>query len=497
MKYIKLLLCLCLLYTPFAFAVELPPNNSWSWKHHEKMREQARLKARLVKQINESGSSKTISAIVETKPTASKVGNAMMKRITSAKGNVYGALGSYAVIELIEAIGWVMKDGSYVKLKYESDFEIPSDLYDYEYRKLDGVTYAPLNDVLKEFEQSIAIKQGGSFYYDSIRLTKVQYTDPRTVTVYYDKHFCESNCSPSSDYVYGDPWRTGQPATFYGRYTGTPPEPTEVPLTPALLGAAMLGAGYSDPVDPSKDSIVNTDQWTGVPEAYTPDDSGIGNELAEELENKADNAPQTPDGKESSLTDSKYSNDLSSNDNANDRSWQSGDGTEGSTDSTQTTDPETGTTSNTGTFKLPAFCDWAMTMCQWYDDWTSSDKVQKDHMTKTEEHQTEEKSFWEDVKDWFDWTKEPVDEEPETEEEEPDTQGIFDRTFDTAFSLSKECPPDIPFSLETEFFSGSWNISMNWLCIIFTFLGYPLVFLSHCVGLWILYEAVVQREIKW
>lgn len=480
MKYIKLLLCLCLLYTPFAFAVDLPPNNSWSWKHHEKMREQARLKARLVKQINESGSSKTITAIVETKPTPSKVGGAMLKRISHvAKTPGVQLIGVLAVTELLEGIGWVMKEGTYVKqIPKNQPFEC----------SVDNLNFGDCNTILsQEYKTTATLSSSQITQY-----TKLITDAPTRIHTFGSTPV---PCSPakvgsctSDSVIY---------ATFYLRKANST-EYTDVPLTAPTLGAIMLGSGYVDPAgDTSAENTVNDGDWTSVPEAYTPDDSGIGNELAEELESKADNSPQTTDGKESSLTDSKYSNDLSSNDNANDRSWQSGDGTEATGDSTTTTDPETGNTSTTSTLKIPPFCEYAMTMCEWFGLWKESDQVQKDHMTKTEEHQTEEKSFWEDVKDWFDWTKEPVDEEPETEEEEPDTQGIFDRTFDTAFSLSKECPPDIPFSLETEFFSGSWNISMNWLCIIFTFLGYPLVFLSHCVGLWILYEAVVQREIKW
>ncbi len=118
-------------------------------------------------------------------------------------------------------------------------------------------------------------------------------------------------------------------------------------------------------------------------------------------------------------------------------------------------------------------------------------------MTKTEEHQDSEKSFWQTVKDWFDWTKEPLEEEPDTEEPEINDQGIFDRTFDYVFSLSDQCPADIPFELNTKYLSGSFTISLRWLCIIFTVLGYPLVLVSHCIGMWILYETVVRKEIKW
>lgn len=97
--------------------------------------------------------------------------------------------------------------------------------------------------------------------------------------------------------------------------------------------------------------------------------------------------------------------------------------------------------------------------------------------------------------------KDFITEKPElengTDPQAPDDQGIFDRKFNTVFSLSKSCPPDIPFNYDTEFLKGNFTISLNWLCIIFTFLAYPLQFLSHCIGLWILYEAAIRKEIKW
>lgn len=419
------------------------------------------------------------SIAVDT-PTATKVGTPMLKRITHlAKTPGIQMVGVLAVTELIEAIGWVMKDGSYVKLKPISETPGPY-LYIAEHSPdWTQVTYSA-SAACSAFVSHMKSAHDIKLNYVGIRvISGTEYCDygGTSISINYQK-----TKNPNYD-------------------PQNPPEPDyeEIPLTPAVLGAMMLGTGYNDPVDPDKyNPIANTGGSTGVKEVYEHDSTGVGNEVAEDMDDKLRNAPDTDGGTSSYVGDPVYdSADLPADSDAADRSWTEDGGTAtGGTE--QEVDSGGNPTGNTSiSLQFPLFCSWASKMCQWYDDWKASDKVYKDYMTKTEEHQTEEKSFWEDVKDWFDWTKEPVDEEPETEEEEPDTQGIFDRTFDTAFSLSKECPPDIPFSLETEFFSGSWNISMNWLCIIFTFLGYPLVFLSHCVGLWILYEAVVQREIKW
>jgi hypothetical protein len=378
--FIRLLcILLPLVFINVSYAVELPPNKSWSWTHHNKMREQARLKALLTKQINEAGSSKTISAIVETTPTASKVGSSMFKRVAYvAKTPGVQMIGVLAVTQLIEGIGWVMKDGTYVKqVSDKQPFEC----------SVDNSTYGDCNTILSESART------------TITLTQTQIntyttfvTNNPTSTASYNSIYLK--CAPIDNYYCNSDGYAVQ--SFKVRAAKA--EPRDIPLTPALLGAAMLGSGYSDP-DPNFDNTtVNNDQWTGVPEAYTPDSSGIGNELAEELDAKADAAPQTSDGSASSLTDSKYSSDLSTNPDANDRSWQSGDGTKGSTTNTTTTDTETNTTTSSGSFNLPSFCDWAASVCEWYDDWKKSDQAYKEHMT-------EEKSFWEKVKEWFDWSK--------------------------------------------------------------------------------------------
>ncbi|AZN69120.1 hypothetical protein DX910_13570 [Acinetobacter haemolyticus] len=120
--------------------------------------------------------------------------------------------------------------------------------------------------------------------------------------------------------------------------------------------------------------------------------------------------------------------------------------------------PETGEKS----FSLPAFCNWATAVC-----------------------------------DFFDWMKQEPEKDPEQNLPDVDDKGIFSKTFDFSFSLSSQCPPDISWKLESQYLSGNFTFSMKWLCIIFTALGYPIVFASHCVGIWILYEAAVRKEIKW
>lgn len=449
-------------------------------KVEKQVAEKKRLQALLVKQINESGSLLKTTAVVETVPTASKVGSSMMKRVV-AYGKVPGVqmIGVALVAELIEGIGWVMEDGIYVKKKIIEpiDPKDPSKEYIYNLSTF-GTSSVDKSNLCSSVENeawgegSLYSEKSGSYGEGQCKIKDKDYGTFRLFDISKGPN---PNFDPNAE----------------------PPKPTErkIPLTAALLGAAMLGTGYKDPVDSNIDSSVNTGEWTGVTHAYTPDPSGTGNELYEALEDKADKAPPTPDNKPAPIGDSRYNNDLSTNDNANDRSWGD-EGTKGDSTGSTTTNPETGEQTTNTEFHLPPFCSWAYTVCEWYDKWQKTDTKVNEHLDRTKEHQEEEKGFWQTVKDWFDWSKESPDDEPDTDQPEIDDQGIFSRTFDTVFSLSKECPPDIPFELDTQYLKGSYQISLRWLCIIFTTLGYPLLFASNCLGIWILYEAVIRKEIK-
>lgn len=475
----KILVIFLLFFSCQVFAVNWPDDKPRNWYYYELLREEQRLKAHLKKDINSLGSKKTIEAVVETTPTASKVGGSMFKRVMSTAGGKM--IGVAAVVELIEAIGWVMEDGTYVK-RIPLDPKNPEDIPKaWCYNPGTGHLCFRSPEAAKTYFKSqypkfpadfIWQQQSPTHWYLVIREKKESTSGGASVSfLYIDNPYYKPDAEKPNDKV--------------------------VPLTPPLLGAAMLGTGYNDP-DPNFDNdSVNTDNWTGVPQAYIPDPSGVGNELADELEGKADRAPKTPDGKAAPIGDPRYSNPLGGNDDANDRQWDGAEGTEGSTDNTEKTDPETGEKTQQGTFKLPKFCDWAMTVCEWYEGWKKTDVKVNQHIDDIKQHQTDAKSFWQSVKDWFNWTKEEPEEQPDQEQPQIDDQGIFSRTFDTAFSLSKQCPPDIPINFESTYLTGSYTFSMNWLCIIFSFMAYPLVFLSHCLGIWILYEAVIQKEIKW
>lgn len=402
-------------------------------KAEKQINEKKRLKAQLVKQINDSGTKKTITAVVETVPTASKVGSAMIKRIHSPAAVV----GVAAVTSLLNGIGWVMEEGTYVK-KIPKEEELK-----YGYRlDYDGKFYASPSAAGRGFcdrliknsnsSNTCTYSVSGNVINAVLLWTAVSppIEEKRTATVTY---------TPNPD-------------------PNQQPEFVTVPLTGALLGAAMIGEGYKDP-DPNFDNdTVNTGDWTGVEDSYKEDPSGIGNELNDSLEDKAERAKPTPDNEPAPIGSPDYDKEPV-NDDDNDRKWDDT-GNEGKTENTEKTDPETGEKTTEGSFTLPKFCDWAFTVCEWYEDWQDSDKKLHDHLDETASHQSDEKSFWSSVRSWFDWTKQEPEQppvEPYEIQNEDDSQ-LLDQMQSVNFNSASYCPADVEIPVN---FSGLGSTSLT------------------------------------
>ncbi len=418
-------------------------------KAEKQINEKKRLKAQLVKQINESGTKKTITAVVETVPTASKVGSAMIKRIHSPAGVV----GVAAVTSLLNGIGWVMEEGKYVKKIAEvEDPKDPANQYIYTVSarsSTDASTMQKSCELEKDHMQKVS-----DLYKWKTKYTKVEVKPPSG-----SWHF---DCVLTSIY---EPTGVETVSPYQGTRKQNPlydptkePSTKTVPLTGALLGAAMMGEGYKDP-DPNFDNDrVNTGDWNGVEDAYKEDPSGLGNELNDSLEDKAERAKPTPDNKPAPIGTPDYDKEPA-NDDDNDRKWDE-DGNEGKTENTEKTDPETGEKTTEGSFTLPKFCDWAFTVCEWYEDWQESDKKLHDHLDETAQHQSDEKSFWDSVRSWFDWTKEEPEEpalDPYEIQNEDDSQ-LLDQMQSVSFNSASYCPADVQIPVN---FSGLGSTSLT------------------------------------
>lgn len=456
MKNIIIFLVLSLFLTP-TFSATAPSGGGGGWTNKTVTRVALSdvIEATARQQAMRNGTAVTLEAVVQETINRQAVGKVILKRLLA------GGLLISATQSLLDGIGWVMEDGVYVKYKYpDQDKPDPSKPRIYEYICLD-----------KKYHNTLA-------QLETCALADMQKRFPE----YFDRAKATMN-SPLEGEVKIFYKKSDSYTTYYFNYVENPfynpsaPEqkPERVVLTDQLAGDLAVG-DYTDPVDQSKNKKDKV--WTDVENSYKPDPTGTGNDLSDKIDNKLDNAPET---------NNKPSNKPKPD--ADGQKYPAPDEKPGGQGETENKpNPETGT--QTGTFTLPDWCLWAADQCQWH-------KEEKEVWKEEKKQRDDEKSFWEKVTDWFDWTKEEPDDKEEPEQPEIDDKGIFARTFDTVFSLSKQCPPDLPWSIDAYYFKGSYSINLNWLCMIFTFLGYPLVLASHCVGLWIMYEAVIRKEIKW
>lgn len=309
-------------------------------------------------------------AIAESSPTASKVGSSMFKRVAFyAKNPGVQMVGVIAVTQLIEAIGWVMEDGAYVKKKpADPEQADPS----YEYYWSNGYQTNKYASSGTAFNGMLAyLCSTGSWGTCPSQVTSTKLVSSTDSSAVYSVTRSNGSTVNYTMTRYKNP--------LYDPNAPKPPDQI-IPLTPELLGAAMMGENYHDPVDPTLDSRVNTGLMNNsVADAYSHSGNGIGDDLAMEMDDKIKNAPLTPDGMPAPFGDPRYkSPPTAEKPNINDRAWQD-DGAKADGTAEPIKDADGNPTGGQSiSFEFPVFCEWAFTVCNWYDDWQTTDKWLKE-----------------------------------------------------------------------------------------------------------------------
>lgn len=114
------------------------------------------------------------------------------------------------------------------------------------------------------------------------------------------------------------------------------------------------------------------------------------------------------------------------------------------------TETSTQTKPKPETTDLPAFCDYAASLCTW--------------INKDTQHKADEKSLWEKITDWFDWTKENPD-MPDEDPLQPQELDIGSLNTST-FQATAGCPADIQAPVSFGGASKSIAISYEPICAL-------------------------------
>ncbi|NAS10260.1 virulence factor TspB C-terminal domain-related protein [Acinetobacter haemolyticus] len=371
------IISLTLAYTPFFVFASTSPSGDGKWgpKTVTRVGLDDIIEATARKQTVKNGSSVTLEAVVRETVNRQKVGKVLLGRILG------GGIGVAGVTALIGAIGWVMEDGTYVKYKDKDNTSHPQ--YQYKCYGSNEV----VDTVTECGEIHLQNQYGGGKGAISVR--NCQYTNNAFCTFVYP-------AQNTSNY---------QVATRVQRQTEPTPR-QKITLTSDMVGDIAVG-DYTDPVDSSKDK--KDRKWTDVENAYKEDPNNIENDLSNDLDQKFNDAPQTP-----SKPDTPPQTDGEGQSYPTDEDK----GTDGKTE--QQIDSETGQPTGQGKFTLPDWCLWAADNCQWHQEDKAHQTKERQVWEDEKSHRSSEKSFWQTVKDFFDWTKE--DDLPDKEQLEPDAE---------------------------------------------------------------------------
>lgn len=400
----------------------------------------------------ESGSKKgvTIEALkqVDKAAVAKKWANELFKGGVRFTGAAF--LAEMAVQEMLDSLDWIMGEGGKVQIKNSESYleqNSPTSCGDsYCYIARGNITSygstkkAACSNYLSTVTFDPPLQSLVSVNYESCYIVFMsggtRYSNQPSLQVYYP-----SNGSPPPDPKLQSPSKEDM-QTKINDYLNNSNNPSKDLLIEEAY--KPTGKGYiewSD--DPDSRLEIFGDTPLIANEVYNSD-----NPVADGL------TKETPKIIDGTTIDSETTTDTITD--VNESTVTNPDG------STTTTGTHNSSTSDKTEFKLPAFCDYASKLC-----------------------------------DWLDWTQEDPQMDEQQEPEVPSDQGIFSRTFDFNFNFSGQCPPNYTFVMNTQYFGGQKTFDLSWLCMIFTFLGYPLVFLSHCLGFWIFYEVAARKEIKW
>ena len=313
---------------------------------------------------NGNNTPKTIrqTVIVEEIPKKSEVGGVALQRAKKfAAGGAVAIVGGAIVDSLINSVGWVMEDGTYVKYKdIDEDIAPPNKIWKWSGC---GSVQSCINYGYANKDPKAVCDVIGSTHPSNLQTEKFTKTTENEGKCTYKNNPDIYQYLTLKDY----------------QEDVEPPKPQKILITPEDVGGLLLG-DYDDPVDSSYDD--HTNEWK-IPEllsTYQPDPTDFQNQLSDELDRRAENADPTDDGKPAPFGDPRYPPLSDPDSNNNDRGWEEDNVDDVNGESTPNVDPETGEPTGGQSIKLqfPVFCEWAYTVCDWYDKWKKTDEWLKE-----------------------------------------------------------------------------------------------------------------------
>ena len=410
------------------------------------------------------------------------------------KGGAYAAGAAAAMGLILDGVGWVIDEGGKVTKKPTSDgLAQPWQEYCYKmgYSKCFGSALSSISDHV----------------YNT-----ASYKNPRDIKFVGKESDGSLRYSWKYDGPYGETGADGTTKQVKNpNYNPSAPPPQNVPVPDGEMEDAFYNwfknntHSITDPVTTyiysPKDS-----QGNALPKSPEGNDPSFGpNEITDEM---MDNYMEHRDANmqnpyTTSIQDSTQTDTTQNPDGSKTTTTTNPDGSKTTTRTDTKTDPDTGevtttvtetttmpdgststktetstqTKPNPETTELPAFCDYAATLCTW--------------MNRDTEHKAEEKSLWEKITEWFDWSKEEPDSdnpdnEVDVEEPEEFDTSIFSKD---RFNVSKSCPVAETHTISLSGISVDFSFDLTPICTVLEFARPALVACSYLYAAYIVIGA--------
>lgn len=378
------------------------------------------------------------------------------------KGGAYAAGAAAAMKLILDGVGWVIDEGGKVTKKPDENFAEPYHEYFFN-NGSDGKKYA-------------SVSAAGSAFLAVLKRGDPDYWSDKTITGYTLINIDLYEMKLSS----GQKFNINRFKNPSYNPSATKPENVTVPdgeIEDAFYNWFKNNThSLTDPVTTyiysPKDS-----QGNALPKSPPGSDPSFGpNEITDEM---MDNYMEHRDANlqnpyTTSIQDSTQTDTTQNPDGSKTTTTTNPDGSKTTTRTDTKTDPDTGEVTTTvtetttmpdgststktetstqtkpkpETTELPAFCEYAATLCTW--------------INKDIEHKADQKSLWEKITDWFDWTKE--NEELPDDNETPEIKELEIDDLDTGtFKATAGCPA--PIQVPVDFGKGgNVEISYEPLC---------------------------------
>ena len=415
------------------------------------------------------------------------------------KGGAGAAAAAAAMDQILDAVDWVMDPANNTIQKKPQPNSSSSQ---FQYSNDFASSYSSYQDVAQKSFKVLQTQSDNYHSLISIELYQCGRDGGRNVCVFTIKY---------NSYRPGNPTET-RLTVFQSPNPSYKPDyvPKPEPVPDGEMEDAFYNWFKNNPgsvTDPVKTYIYSPkdSQGNALPKSPEGTDPSFGpNEITDEMMNNymehrnanlqnpltttigdstQTDTTQNPDG---SKTSTKTNPDGSKTTTRTDTKTDPDSGEVTTTVTETTTNPDGSTSTKTETSTqtkpkpettdLPAFCDYAATLCTW--------------MNRDTEHKVDEKSLWEKITDWFDWTKEEPDSdndnEVDTEEPEKFDTAVFKKD---RFNVSKQCPLPETHTINLSGISVDFSFDLTPICTVLEFARPALVACSYLYAAYIVIGA--------